>query len=72
MAGFAAGFADLEVTAEREPAVGDLVVPYGVLRGTNIGEWMGIPATNRRIRLPWMDMHRVVDCKMTESWHIED
>lgn len=72
VAGFAAGFADLEVTVERDLAEGDLVVQYGVMSSTNTGEWMGLPATNRRVRVPWMDMHRVVDGKITESWHLED
>ena len=65
--GFAAGFPDLEIAVEQVVAEGDLVVQYGVMSGTNTGEWMGIPATNKRVRVPFMDMHRVVDGKVTES-----
>jgi predicted ester cyclase len=33
-----------QVVAER-----DLIVQYGVMSGTNTGEWMGIPATNKPV-----------------------
>jgi len=72
VAGFAAGFPDLEITVEQVVAEGDLVVQYGVMTGTNAGEWMGMPATNRPVSVAFMDMHRVVGGTVTESWHLED
>src|SRR5262245_35035082 len=72
VAGFAAGFPDLEITVEQVVAEGDLVVQYGVMTGTNAGEWLGMPATNRPVSVAFMDMHRVVGGTVTESWHLED
>jgi predicted ester cyclase len=72
VARFAAGFPDLEITVEQVVAEGDLVVQYGVMSGTNSGEWMGMPATNKPVRVDFIDMHCVVDGKVTESWHLED
>lgn len=45
---------------------------YGVMGGTNTGQWMGIPATGKPVRVAFIDIHRVVDGKVTESWHLED
>jgi len=33
---------------------------------------MGMPATNKPIRLAWMDMHRIRGGRIVESWHLED
>jgi len=31
-----------------------------------------MPATNKPIRLAWMDMHRIRGGRIVESWHLED
>jgi steroid delta-isomerase-like uncharacterized protein len=72
VAAFAAGFPDLEITIDQEVAEGDLVVQYGMMTGTNTGELMGMPATNRPVRFGWMDMHRIEGGQIVESWHLED
>jgi predicted ester cyclase len=43
-----------------------------VLDGTNTGQLMGMPATNKPIRLARMDMHRIRGGQIVESWHLED
>jgi steroid delta-isomerase-like uncharacterized protein len=72
VAAFAAGFPDLELTVEQEVAEGDLMVQYGMLAGTNTGQLMGMPATDKPVRLAWMDMHRIKGGQIVESWHLED
>jgi steroid delta-isomerase-like uncharacterized protein len=66
------GFPDIEIAIEREVAEGDFVVQYGRISGTNKGEMMGQPATHRRATFAWMDMHRIVNGQIVESWHVED
>ena len=63
---------DLRVEIEREVAERDYVVQYGYLIGTNDGEFFCRPATGKRARFAYMDMHRISDGKIVESWHIED
>jgi len=69
---FRTGFPDLRVEIEREVAEWDYVVQYGYLVGTNNGEFFGRPATGKSARFAYMDMHRISDGKIVESWHIED
>jgi steroid delta-isomerase-like uncharacterized protein len=69
---FRTGFPDLRVEIEREVAENDYVVQYGFLVGTNAGEFFGRPATGKPARFAYMDMHRIRDGKIVESWHIED
>jgi hypothetical protein len=69
---FHVGFGDLASSLECEIAEGELVVHYGVMTGTHTGGFMGLPASGRPIRVPWIDIHRVVDGQIVESWHLED
>jgi predicted ester cyclase len=69
---FRTGFPDLRIEIEREVAEQDYVVQYGFLVGTNAGELFGRPATDKPARFAYMDMHRIYDGKIVESWHIED
>ena len=40
-------------------------------RGTHQGELMGIPPTGRTVEMAIMDIARLVDGKVVETWHIE-
>jgi steroid delta-isomerase-like uncharacterized protein len=48
----AKGFPDAELTDLTSYDAGDTVVTTSVGRGTNKGEFMGMPATGRRVSLP--------------------
>ena len=72
VAGFAAAFPDLEITIEQEIAEGDLVFQCGEMSGTHKGAFFGIPPTDKRIAIAWMDTHRIKDGRIVESWHLED
>lgn len=66
------GFPDLRATVEQEVAEGDLVVLCGTISGTNTGSMLGLPATGKKAAFPYMDMYRIVNGRIVESWHLED
>ena len=43
---------DLEIEILRRHASADAVVLEGVIRGTHLGPWRGLPATGRRVEIP--------------------
>lgn len=53
-------------------AEGDRVVVRWRSRGTHVGEFLGIPATNRAYDIAGIDIHRIVDGRMAEHWHVVD
>ena len=63
-----AGFPDLRFEIEQMIAEEDRVASRLTLTGTHTGTWNGIPATNRKIALPMMTIHRIRDGKIVEDW----
>lgn len=57
---------------EMVDAEGDLVVTRWIGSGTQDGELAGIPATNRRVRVPGIWMHRISGGKIGQSWNVWD
>lgn len=51
---------------------GDLVSALATATGTHHGEFMGVPATGRKITVAVADYMRVKDGKVTEHWGIMD
>ncbi len=51
---------------------GDLVCARVTMSGTHRGEFMGIPASNRRIQVQTMDLIRLRDGKCGEHWGVTD
>ena len=51
---------------------GDKVVTRVQATGTHQGEFMGIPATGRRIDVPLIDIARIRDGKIAEHWGVMD
>jgi steroid delta-isomerase-like uncharacterized protein len=72
IAGWRTAFPDLEITVQHEVAEGEFVVQQGVALGTNTGPLMGRPATGKQARVSYMDMHRIVNGRIVEIWHLED
>jgi steroid delta-isomerase-like uncharacterized protein len=72
LAGWRAAFPDLEVAIQHEVAEGDFVLQHGIGSGTNTGPLMGQPATGKQGRFPYMDLHRIVNGRIVEIWHLED
>ena len=63
---------DLDTTTEAMIAEGDLVAVRTTHRGTHSAEFLGVPATGRRIELRTHDTHRLVAGRIVETWHLED
>ncbi len=61
-------FSDSAFTEEDMIAEGDKVAVRWTWSGTHTGEFMGIPATGRRITLTGTSIHRFADGKFVESW----
>lgn len=51
---------------------GDIVTVRITFAGTNSGGWPGVGPNGAAVRFIAFDMHRVVDGRVIESWHLED
>jgi steroid delta-isomerase-like uncharacterized protein len=69
---FRAGLPDITVTVDHMIAEGDLVVTRQTARGSQSGEFLGLPATGRAVEMTAHDMYRLKSGKVVEAWHIED
>jgi steroid delta-isomerase-like uncharacterized protein len=61
-------FPDLKTTVHDQIADGDKVVERWTCSGTHQGEFMGIPATGRRVEFEGMDISRLRDGRIVEHW----
>ena len=69
---FRAGFPDwrqeiIELVAER-----DTVVARCRCRGTNLGEWLGVPATGRSMEVDEVWFFTVAEGRLDRLWSLED
>lgn len=65
-------FSDIHMDVQELIGEGDLVCNRFVTQGTNDGPLFGHPPTGRRITVRGMELHRVVDGKVVESWIGDD
>jgi steroid delta-isomerase-like uncharacterized protein len=49
---------------------GDMIVTRWTATGTHTAPLMGIPATNRQVRISGIWIHRIVAGKIAESWNV--
>jgi predicted ester cyclase len=65
---FRAAFPDFRYTIEDEIAVGDRLVHRLTARGTQKGEFLGVPATGKQAT--WSEIHiaRIANGKVVEHW----
>jgi len=63
-----AAFPDMQLTREDIIAEGDKVAERWTMIGTHKGEFMGIPATGRRITVTGMGIYRLANGKFVETW----
>ena len=69
---FVGAFPDLNVVVEHWVAEGDLVVGVMTTKGTQTGEFMGMPASGKKFSVREMHMVRVANGKMAEHWGLSN
>jgi steroid delta-isomerase-like uncharacterized protein len=72
LGGMFAGFPDLHWTLLDTLAEGDRVMSLSTWSGTHLGEFMGIPATGRKVAVEAWTIDRYRDGRLTESRIIMD
>ena len=40
--------------------------------GTHHGEYMGVPATGKKVKFSWITIYRIADGKVAEEWLVFD
>jgi predicted ester cyclase len=65
---FRAAFPDIQITLEEELAEGDKVSTRGYFTGTHTGDFQGIPATGKQVKVPYIDIWRVANGQLVENW----
>ncbi len=65
-------FPDLQVTNEDVLVDGDKAAVRSTIRATHEGELFGIPGTGQPIEFMAIDIHRLEDGQIVETWHVED
>jgi steroid delta-isomerase-like uncharacterized protein len=63
-----AGFPDIHFTIENQIAEEDRVVTRFTARGTHTGEFRGLPATGKQIRVTGTETDRIADGMCVERW----
>ena len=62
-----AAFTDRTYLTEKFLADGEWAACFGHIEATQSGPFMGIPATGKRVRIPYMDFWRVVDGRIKDN-----
>ena len=65
-------FPDLHFTIDEQIAEGDKVVTRWTAHGTNKGELLGMPATDKSTTVTGIAVDRIANGKIAESWGIFD
>ena len=69
---FLGAFPDVKVTADFMLAEGDKVAMHFAMRATHTGEWLGIPATGKRINMTGIVIVRIAGGRIAELWTESD
>lgn len=68
IAGWLAGFPDLQFEVEQMLAEGDFVTSRCVVHGTHTGMWFGLGATGKRVNIRMVVTHKLREGKIVEDW----
>jgi steroid delta-isomerase-like uncharacterized protein len=66
--GLREAFPDFHTEVEDQIVAGDKVVERWSCTGTQEGEFMGLPPTNRHVEIHGMDISRLADGRLVEHW----
>ncbi len=69
---FRAAFPDWRQDIVKLVAEDDTVVARFVCRGTNLGEWQGVPPTGRSMRVDEVYFFTVLNGRLDGAWGLED
>jgi len=69
---FLKAFPDMQMKIEHLIADGEFAMVHITTTGTNKGEMMGMPATNKPVKVGEMHVVRIAHGKFVEHWGIED
>jgi steroid delta-isomerase-like uncharacterized protein len=69
---FKGAFPDLMFAYQHLIAEGEYVVLHWIASGTHQGEYLGHPATGRRVAFSGNTIFRVVNGKLTDRWTYQD
>lgn len=69
---FQAAFGDKVCVDEARLFMGEWAAAFGRQEATHHGEFMGVPATGRRVEIRYMDFWKVVDGKIVDNWVMVD
>jgi predicted ester cyclase len=69
---FQAAFSDKVAIDEARIFQGEWAAAFGAQHAVHSGEFMGIPATGRRVEIRYMDFWKVVDGKIVDNWVMVD
>ena len=67
-----AAFPDMRFAVMHMVQEDDLVMAHGTFEGTHEGEFMGMPATGKRVSVPFADVVRFRDGMAVEHWGVFD
>ena len=67
-----AAFPDMRFVIRQQIAEGDKVLTHKTLQATQLGPFMGIPATGKAVAVDIMDIFTVAGGKITEHWTVGD
>jgi predicted ester cyclase len=65
-------FPNMQAVIHDQIAEGDKVVTRKSLRGTHLGDFLGIAPTGKAVSLEVIDILRLVDGKITDHWNCVD
>ena len=65
---FLTGYPDLHWTIEDTIAENDKVVACWTISGTHKGDYMGIPATNKKVSVDGITIHHIADGRIMDSY----
>jgi len=70
--GLRAAFADFHADIHWQTVEGDKVTTFKTYHGTHAGDFLGVPATGRKVHFDTIDVFRVRDGRLVAHWGIAD
>ncbi|SNZ07671.1 ester cyclase [Cohaesibacter gelatinilyticus] len=69
---FQAAFSDKSCIDEARLYMGEWAAAFGRQEATHSGDFMGVPASGKRVEIRYMDFWKVIDGKIVDNWVMVD